>query len=188
MVISGSLGTLGSCACGSSAFLTRSMPIKPVSQQGSCWPVTPEVAGSSPARTISLDGFRSPFVDQADDEADVSKLKNGHCKNSPAERLPDGASCHVGPDRNDERRCEHAHQKLRKIHNGPAPMFRRFRRLSNRQLKSPPLHFAKRRAPIAPRSPGAMDAPGIADSAIAVPDMTTHYGTPMRMAQDRIAD
>jgi len=68
------------------------------------------------------------------------------------------------------------------------PMFRRFRRLSNRQLKSPPLHFAKRRAPIAPRSPGAMDAPGIADSAIAVPDTATHYWTPMPMAQDRIAD
>jgi hypothetical protein len=33
-----------------------------------------------------------------------------------------------------------------------------------------------------------MDAPGVADSAIAVPDTVTHYRTDMPMAQDRIAD
>ena len=50
------------------------------------------------------------------------------------------------------------------------PFFRRFRRLSNRLLNSPPLHLRSGGPPIAPRLPGAMDDPGISDNAIAVPN------------------
>ncbi|WP_312037312.1 hypothetical protein [Mesorhizobium caraganae] len=159
-----------------------------------CRPVTPEVAGSSPARSISLDDFRFPPVDQADDETEVSELKNNHCKNSPAERLPDGASCHVGPDRNDERRCEHAHQKLRKIHNGPAPNVSAIQGFGdsggflNRHLRARRFILRSSGPQSPPGLPGAMDAPGVADSAIAVPDTVTHYRTSMPMAQDPIAD
>jgi len=48
--------------------------------------------------------------------------------------------------------------------------------------------FAGGRPRSPPGLPGATDAPGIADIAIAVPDTATHYWTPMPMAQDRIAD
>ena len=52
-------------------------------------------------------------------------------------------------------------------------------------VKDPPLHLRSSGAPL---TPIAEPQPGIADQAIAVPTLMTHYGTPLRMAQDETAE